>query len=201
MLFIGITGGIASGKSTVSSLFQKRGWLVVSADDLAHQVLKDKKESIVKLFGPGILSSDGEINRSLLGTKIFSDKELKASLEAVVHPSIHRKLQEKKDLLKSRGHKTAVFEVPLLFESGLENDFDHIIMVYVSEAIQLKRLMERDGLDREEATGRIKSQMGIERKRKRAEKLENMTLIDNRGEKGELDEKIKNFLCDIKPLL
>ncbi len=191
MLWIGLTGGLASGKSTASDVFKKMGVPVVDADFLAHEALEAKKESLLKVFGPDILDSGGRVDRSLLGKKIFSDQKSRKSLEAIVHPYVQKKVNENKGLLKSLGHKIAVYDVPLLFENHLEDHFDHILVVYIPESLSLKRLMARDGLSRQEAISRIQSQMDIEEKKKRAD-----TLIDNQGNRGELEKKIKHFLCD-----
>lgn len=191
MFWVGLTGGLASGKSTASGFFRKMGIPVVDADSLAHQALKVKKDSILKIFDPGILNSQGEIDRSLLGKKIFSDQKSKESLESVIHPYVLEKANENKELLKSLGHKMALYDVPLLFENHLENYFDHIVVIYAPKSLSLNRLMARDRLNGEEAVRRIQNQMDIEEKRKKAD-----TLIDNQGNKQELERKIEHFLCD-----
>ncbi len=191
MLWIGLTGGLASGKSTVSRILKGMGIPVVDADALAHQALEVKKGLILKVFGPEILNSRGRVNRALLGKKVFSDQKSRKALEAIIHPYIRGKAGEKRDLLESMGHQMAVYDVPLLFENHLESHFDHILVVYASEDLSLKRLMVRDGLERGEALCRIRSQMDIEKKKARAD-----SLIDNQGDREGLQEKIKHFLCD-----
>ena len=189
MFWIGLTGGLASGKSTASGIFKKMGIPVVDADSLAHQALKARKDFILKIFGPDILNSQGEIDRVLLGKKVFSDEKSRKSLETVIHPYVHEKAKENKDLLKSLDYKMAIYDVPLLFENQLEDHFDHILVVYIPKSLSLKRLMARGGMSREEAIRRIQIQMDIEEKKKKAD-----TLIDNQGDKKELENKIKRFL-------
>ena len=191
MLWIGLTGGLASGKSTASDIFKKMGTPVVDADRLSHQALRVKKDSILERFGPDILNSKGEIDRSLLGKRVFSNQKSRKFLESLIHPYVQGEVKENKDLLMSLGYKMAVYDIPLLFENHLENHFDHILVVYIPESLSLERLMVRDGLEQGEAIQRIKTQMDIEEKKKRAD-----TLIDNQGDKEALENKIKHFLCD-----
>ena len=150
---------------------------------------KVHKDRILEDLGLDILDCEGKVDRSLLGTRVFSDQKLRESLERIVHPYVQQKALEKRHFLESTGCKLAVYDVPLLFENQLEGHFDRILVVYVPETLSLERLMVRDGLGREEALCRIQSQMDIEQKKPRADMV-----IDNQGGREKLREKVREFL-------
>ena len=189
MLWIGLTGALASGKTTVADVFREMGIPVVDADALAHQALESCKDRILEDLGPEILDRQGKVDRSLLGARVFSEQKLMKSLERIVHPYVQQKALEKRHFLESKGYKMAVYDVPLLFENQLEGHFDWILVVYIPETLSLQRLMVRDGLERKEALRRIQSQMDIEQKKARAD-----VVMDNQGDKEKLKEKVQEFL-------
>ena len=180
MIVAGLTGGIATGKSTVSNFLAEAGAQIVDADRIAREAVAGGTETwtrVVDHFGSGVLLPGGEIDRKRLGEIIFSDPAQKASLDKIVHPVVLRECARKLEEIRHRSaDAVAVMDVPLLIETGMHEGLDEIILVYVPAAIQLTRLMKRDGIGRTEALARIDSQMPIEKKKRWA-----TFLIDNSG--------------------
>ncbi len=176
---IGVTGGIASGKSTISTMIKELGFTVVDADLAARAVVEPGEPAyneVVATFGKEILHEDGSINRGLLGKIIFHDQEKRLQLNAIVHPAIRIYTQRQKEEAFARGENVVFMDVPLLFEGKLTNTVDVSLLVYVDAEIQLQRLMERNGLSEEEALARIHSQMPLAEKRALADEI-----INNNG--------------------
>ncbi|MBN3522875.1 dephospho-CoA kinase [Paenibacillus apiarius] len=175
---IGLTGGIASGKSTVSSLLVERGALLVDADRIAREVVLPGSpvlDKIAELFGADMLLEDGSLDRKRLGEAVFANAEQRKALEGITHPAIRHEMKAQMNRLESeRPDKLVVVDVPLLYESGLTAMFESVVVVYVPREIQLQRLMKRDGLDAVQAERRLQSQWDIEKKRALAN-----TVIDN----------------------
>lgn len=193
-LIIGLTGSIASGKSTVSLMFDDFNIPVIDADKIAREVVEpgeEAYESIVKTFGDNILRDDKTLNRKELGSIVFADKDKLETLNGIIHPAIRRKMIQKRDALEKEGHSCIVLDIPLLFESKLEHFVDKIIVVYVDEDVQLKRLMERDGFTIKEAKQRIESQMPVKQKVKLADKV-----VNNNGTKYESYKQLEQILHD-----
>ncbi len=166
-LTIGLTGGIASGKSTVSAMMRELGLPVIDADEAARAVVRpgeDAYRQIVAAFGPGILQTNGEIDRAKLGAIVFNNEEERKKLNAIVHPAVRQKMLAEKEALVRSGAKTVVLDIPLLFESGLTSWVDKVLVVYVDDDIQLRRLMERNGFTEEEARARIRAQWPLAEK-------------------------------------
>ena len=183
MLIAGLTGGIASGKSTVSAYFADAGAYIIDADTIARDVVKrgmPAYDEIISYFGTTILMPDGDIDRKRLGSIIFNTPDKKARLNAIVHPHVFKHTKEKTATIANQ-HPEAVIilDIPLLFETAMDRDMAEVIVVYAPESIQLQRLMERDGIDRKAAMARIRSQMPIEEKRKQA-----TIVIDNSGSRS-----------------
>jgi len=176
---IGVTGGIASGKSTISNMIKNLGFTVVDADLAARVVVEPGQSAyneVVAAFGSSILNQDGSINRAQLGAIIFNNEEKRLKLNAIVHPAIRAYMNSQKEEAFARGEKVVFMDIPLLFESKLTNTVDVSLLVYVDDEVQLKRLMERNNLSEEEALARIRSQMPISEKRALADET-----IDNNG--------------------
>ena len=176
---VGLTGGIASGKSTVSNMLKELGITVIDADLEARAVVEpgeDAYNQILEHFGKKILLEDGSINRPKLGEIIFNNKEERLVLNGIVHPAVRKKMNEKKEAAVKRGEFIIVMDIPLLFESELAGLVEKIILVYVDEAVQLERLMIRNDYSKEEAIARIRSQMPLEEKKERSD-----FIIDNNG--------------------
>ncbi|WKB36775.1 dephospho-CoA kinase [Terrilactibacillus sp. S3-3] len=191
MLKIGLTGGIASGKSTVSS-WQDRGFPIIDADVIAREVVESNEPAyneIVKVFGPSILSPDGSLNRPALGQIIFADQKKREDLNRMVHPAVRRRMLEALSACEADGKKAVFLDIPLLFEGGLEEWVDRTLLVYVTRAVQIKRLMDRNQLSEDEAVQRIESQMSLERKKKLAD-----AVIDNNGDFSNTESQIRSLL-------
>ncbi|MDR3561724.1 MAG: dephospho-CoA kinase [Negativicutes bacterium] len=167
MRIIGLTGGIASGKSTVASLLEKLGACIVDADKLAWEAVKPGQpawQEIVDWLGPDALLPDGSINRQWLADKVFSDRQARAKLEGFIHPRVRAGVCEAVAAAHIRGEVAVVLDIPLLFETGWTEAIDETWVVKVDAAIQLTRLMGRNGFSRQEAETRINSQMSLEKK-------------------------------------
>ena len=178
MIIAGLTGGIASGKSTVSGFLSDAGAQVIDADIIAREVVKQGTpgyHAILASFGRTILQPDGDIDRKRLGDIIFNDPNKKARLDAIVHPLVFERSAEMiAHIAAQTPDAVVIMDIPLLLEAGMERDLAEVILVYVPEAIQLRRLTNRDRIDKQAAMARIRSQMPIEEKRKRA-----TVVIDN----------------------
>ena len=177
MFIAGLTGGIATGKSTVAGFLAQAGATIIDADEIAHSVVRKGQsawEKIVEHFTEAVLLPDGEINRVLLGDIIFKDAEQKNILNSIVHPEVFREMARQIDEAAARPGTLIILDVPLLIESGMHSSMAEVILVYVPQAVQLRRLMERDGLNEADARARIDSQMPIEDKRAHAS-----IIIDN----------------------
>ena len=181
MLFqyaIALTGSISTGKSSAVEILKQRGFHVIDADSVAHDVLDEQQEAIAKMFGEEFVK-EGKVDRASLGSIIFEDPEKRKHLESLLHPLIYAKISEKSMLLDKRA-EPYIIDIPLFFEGG-RYAIDKVIVVYSQKDQQLKRLMEREGYSEEEALIRIDAQIDI------AEKRENATyVIDNSGNLNQL---------------
>lgn len=188
MRIIGLTGGIASGKSSVAALLEQLGAAVIDADQLAREVVEPGEEAlagIVAAFGERVLNGDGTLNRAALGEVVFSDPEARRTLESITHPAIKRRAEERLARLREGGTRTAFYVAPLLIEAGVTSRVHEIWVVYLDQETQLGRLMARDGLSREAALARIASQMPMEEKKRLGR-----VVIDNRGSRKELEAQV-----------
>lgn len=190
---IGITGSIATGKSTVISILKKLGYKIIDADKVAHFLMlrgNENYEKLVKFFGNSILGDDLEIDRKKLGDLVFSDKSKLDLLNKLTHPTIFNTIYKE---IKSDNEKIVFVELPLLFEllntGNLGIEIDEKWLVYVNEDTQIQRLMNRNSFTFEEAFDRVKSQMNIEEKRKLAD-----FIIENNKDMAYLEEQILNKL-------
>jgi len=187
---VALTGGIATGKSTLSALMKLYGFRVIDADSIAKQMLDNYKDEAIKAFGEDILDSDGSINRAKLGKLIFFDKEAKAKLESILHPPIRKEI-ERQSAIQDSFKKPYLVDIPLFFETKAY-PIDKVIVVYAPKEIQLKRLIKRDNLSEDEALKRIESQMDIEQKRALA-----TWVIDNSGSLATLSKNCEILKDDI----
>jgi dephospho-CoA kinase len=181
MIFVGLTGGVATGKTTVANMFRRCGAVVIDADELARQVVTPGKPAwrdIVRTFGKQILKPDRTINRHALGAIVFHDKKKLRRLERIIHPRVAR---EQARLTKQAARKdpkaVVVYDVPLLFEAGIDKRVDKIIVVTADRDTQVARLKKRNGLTRAEALRRIKSQMPMSKKRRFADYVVDGTTV------------------------
>ena len=192
MLKIGLTGGIASGKSTVSRMIREHSIPIVDADICAREVVEPGEEAYKKIaetFGKGILNSDGTINRKQLGEIIFPNEDKRKQLNAIVHPEVRKRMLSKVEECESSGEKACVLDIPILIESNLMNWVDKILVVYVPIHVQQKRLMERDQLVEEAALARINAQMPLDEKKQYAD-----AIIDNSGAMEETKKQLEAIL-------
>lgn len=172
MKWIGLTGGIGSGKSTVAALLRERGLEVIDADAMARLAVSPGSETlrkIVQVFGPDILSADGTLNRRELGDQVFKDSKLLLALEQIVHPRVQELTQTKRAELVARGVSMAFYDVPLLYEKKMEGQFDSVVVVSSGEEQQIERVMIRSAVSREEVVRRIAAQMRLSEKVKKAQ--------------------------------
>jgi dephospho-CoA kinase len=175
MLKIGLTGGIATGKSYVLDQFRRRGVAVLDADQLAHGVMAAGTEATAAIsarFGAAVLAGDGSVDRAKLGPIVFADATARRELEAIVHPAVHRAIAAGVRAFELMGDAIAIVDVPLLYEVGSEKDFDRVIVTECSAEKQLARLRER-GLTEEAARQRLAAQWPTEKKVARADYVVN----------------------------
>lgn len=188
---IGLTGGIASGKSTVSTLLKSLGAVIIDADEISRKVMKKNTkvfDEIVEYFGDNILDKDGNIDRQKLGQIVFSNVDDLKILNDITHPAIINEIKKNLLILSKKKEPIVVIDAALLLESGLDNLTDKIWLVKASEETQLKRLMRRDNIDERQAINRIKSQMPLKEKLKYADKI-----IDNDGNIEYTKKQVDNF--------
>jgi dephospho-CoA kinase len=190
MLNVGLTGGIACGKSTVAGMFVKKGAYLIDFDELAHKVQEQGKpawQRVVDLFGKEILGRDGIIDRIKLGNIVFTDKKKLTELNKIVHPFVYQEWDAKLQMIsKDDLHAIVLSDIPLLFEGRKHHLFDLTMLVLIEPEEQISRLMARNHISREKAQNRLKSQMPIKEKIALAD-----IVIDNTGSVSET-EKIVN---------
>lgn len=189
---LGLTGSIATGKSTVAKLFLSAGIPVVDADLGARAVVLPGAPGladIIEHFGEAYLLSDGTLDRKRLGALIFSDREKRKELDVLLKERISDWIQAEKERYISEGHKLIVLDIPLLYEGGYEDSCDAVMVVYVPEELQVQRLMSRNHLDADEAARRMQSQLSIEKKKELAD-----FVIDNSGTIEETKKQVNDWL-------
>jgi dephospho-CoA kinase len=197
---IGLTGGIASGKSTVSKMLNEKGYTIIDADLAARMVVEVDQPAylaIVEEFGEHILHDhDSTINREKLGQIIFNSEEKRKKLNGIVHPAVRSMMLAHKDEAILAGKNTVFMDIPLLFESNLTWMVDRTVVVYVNEETQLSRLMERNNFNHEDASSRIASQFPLKDKASLAD-----AIIDNNGSLHETKQQLDALLVewDLKP--
>lgn len=190
MQIIGLTGGIASGKSTASSILKSFGAIIIDADILAREVVKKGQpalERIVNTFGTKILNKQEELNRRVLGEIVFNNEEKLKKLNQIVHPAINSLAISLFEKERIDGKGKIVYDCPLLIEEKLLHLVDKVWLIYIDEEAQLKRLMERDNFTKEQAMKRINNQMPLKEKIKYAD-----VLIDNSGSIDDLENELRN---------
>ncbi|HLF18046.1 MAG TPA: dephospho-CoA kinase [Candidatus Omnitrophota bacterium] len=186
MLIIGLTGSLATGKSSVAGIFRRKGAKVIDADRLAHRLLEPRGAcyaSVIRVFGKDILKGK-RIDRKKLAGAVFNSKRKLKQLEAIVHPRVGQLIKEELKRYKNRA-KIVVLEVPLLFEAGLDRLADCVVVVKANQAIQLRRATRKLGISRAEALRRIKAQMPLRTKIRLAD-----FIIDNNGTKNQTEKQV-----------
>lgn len=189
MYKIGLTGGIASGKSTVVSMLRQYGAAIIDCDIIARDVvLPGSKglQAVVRAFGPQALLSDGTMNRAYIGSIVFTNPAKKQELEEILFPLIRQEIRIKITQLEKAGEAVAFLDMPLLFEVKYHSYVDEVWLVYVDAATQLTRLMARNGYTKEEALARIRSQFPIDKKRALSQ-----VIVDNTASLEKTEEQVK----------
>lgn len=196
--WIGLTGGIATGKSTVAQIIRAEGFAVINADEVAHLALLPGSpvfDDIIKTFGRDILTADGQIDRGKLGQKVFGDREARLKLENFIHPFVKRRVKQLRKELNDNGSPMAFYDVPLLFETGMSDEFDKTVVVACNEKLQMARLMSRNGLKEQEARLRIQAQLPLAQKIQRADYV-----IFNDDSVEKLEIEVKKVLAELLKL-
>jgi dephospho-CoA kinase len=173
MILVGLTGGVATGKSTVAKMFERCGAVVIDADQLAREVVRPGRPAwrdIVRRFGKSVLNGDRTINRQALGAVVFQDRKKLRQLERIIHPRVAREQARlAKQTYRKNPHAVVIYDVPLLFEAGIDKRVDKIIVVTADQKTQLARLRKRNGFSRSEALRRIRNQMPLSKKARMAD--------------------------------
>ena len=195
MKLIGLTGGIASGKSTVAAILRRLGAAVVNADELAREVVQPDTpgwNEIVKAFGAEVLQPDRTLDRQKLRKIVFNDPDARKKLEAIIHPRVRALADKRIQEHAASGCEVIVYEVPLLFEGNLQSSLRPVILVATDAATQKRRLQERDHLAASEAEKHIAAQMSLEEKRRLADYV-----IENDGSLADLERQVQAILATI----
>lgn len=189
---LGLTGSIATGKTTASNFFRDAGFPVIDADYAARVVVEPGQpglKAIEDYFGSEFIFPNGVLDRKKLGKIIFADKSKREKLNGLLRQPIRQWMADEKAKYIAEGHELIIMDIPLLFEGGYQDECDEILVVYISETVQLDRLMARDGIDSVEAFQRMTSQMSIERKADMAD-----VVIDNSGTIAETHQQLSAWL-------
>jgi dephospho-CoA kinase len=171
MRLIGVTGGIATGKSTVDRLLADRGACVIDADELAREAVRPGEHSLEEIaarFGREVLLPDGSLDRGRLGALVFADSAARRDLERITHPRIAELMRERIAAALAGPAPLVAVDIPLLFESSRDAMFEGVLLVYAPAEVQIRRLLDRNGLDEAAALQRLAAQLPIDEKRERA---------------------------------
>jgi dephospho-CoA kinase len=197
LLIIGLTGGIGSGKSTVSQMFQRRGARIVDADQIARQLVEPGQPALMEIvmaFGSQVLRPDGSLDRKRLGTLIFRNEEQRRRLNAIVHPRVvEEQTRIINQITREDPNAMVIIDAALLIEVGLHRNVEKLIVVYVPLKVQIERLMLRNRLSEAEALMRISSQMPLEEKAKIAD-----FVVDNSGSPEETERQVEEIYQRLK---
>jgi dephospho-CoA kinase len=193
---VGLTGGIASGKSTVAAILHRLGAAIINADELSREVVQPQQDAwkeIIKSFGPDILQEDKTLDRRKLRKIVFDNPEARRKLEVIIHPRVRALAERRISELAAAGSSVIVYEVPLLFEAQIHLWLRPVILVACDIETQKKRLLERDHLTELEAQQHLDAQMSLEEKRKLADYV-----IENNGTPEELEQQVRAVLQKIQ---
>ena len=193
--FLGLTGGIASGKSTADDFFKKKNIPIIDSDLIAHKIMEVGQagyQAVVDYFGSKILTDNQTINRRKLGEIVFNDQAKLKKLNSLTHQLVHQEIKRQMEQYRLNQEKLVVIDVPLLFESGFESLCDGVLVISISPELQLKRLMKRNNFTEKEALSRINNQMPLSEKEKRA-----TYVVANTGTINDLEKKLSDLLQKI----
>ena len=195
-LVLGLTGGIATGNSTADKFFEEKNIPIVDCDEIAHNIMNVNKpawKDIKEVFGEKYLNEDQTINRKKLGKLVFNDPTKMKILNEITHPRIFQEMESQIAQYKSEGYSLIIVDAPVLFESHSEKYYDKTLVISLPQDLQIKRLMARNNLTKEEALSRINSQMSLKEKEARA-----TYVIENTGSVEDLYKKLNELLTKIK---
>lgn len=190
---IGLTGGIASGKSTVSELLTAHGFKIVDADIASRKAVEKGSEGLEQVratFGEEAIDEDGNMDRGYVGDIVFNYPEKRLELNEIVHPIVRNIMEQEKEAFLKDSYNV-IMDIPLLYENELQDTVDEVWLVYTSESIQIDRLMQRNDISMEDAKARVYSQISIDKKRRMADHV-----IDNRDSKLDLKQNLEQLLTD-----
>ncbi len=193
--FLGLTGGIASGKSTADEFFKKKKIPIIDSDLIAHKIMEigqNGYKAVVDYFGTDILNDDQTINRRKLGGIVFNDKAKLKKLNELTHPLVHQEIKQQMARYRANQEKLVVIDVPLLFESGFESLCNGVLVISITPELQIERLMKRNAFTKKEAIARINNQMPLSEKEKRA-----TYVVANTGTIDDLEKKLSDLLQKI----
>jgi dephospho-CoA kinase len=193
---IGLTGGIATGKSSLARALRALGAPVIDADELARQAVARGTPALARIaeaFGTRVIGPDGELDRKRMAARAFSDPEARARLEAIVHPAVREAVRRETVRLAAAGCDLAFYDVPLLYEVGLDREVDAVVVVWAPRGAQLARLRARDGVGPAEAEARLAAQLPVDEKAARAD-----FVVDNGGDPAALPGKAAALLGDLQ---
>jgi dephospho-CoA kinase len=193
---VGLTGGIASGKSSFAEALRACGVPVVDADALARAAVAPGSPALADIareFGPDVLAPDGSLDRKRMASLVFSDPTARRRLEAITHPAVRAAMARETARLGAAGHDLAFYDVPLLFEVGLDRVLDSVVVVWSPRDVQRARVMARDGLRPDEADARLAAQLPIDEKAARAD-----FVVENTGAPADLGPKAERLLADLR---
>ena len=196
MLIVGLTGNVAAGKSAVAELWREAGVPVVSADQLARTAVEPGTPALVRieeLFGQGVIQADGALDRGAVRRIVFQDEDALRHLEAIVHPEVRRLRDEWTREQREGGAEMVVWEVPLLFETGIEGEADVVVVVDAPAEVRRTRIVETRGIGEDEAVAIMEAQMAVEEKRGRADMV-----VENGGTREELAERAGEVLRELR---
>ena len=196
MRLVGLTGGIASGKSTFAAALRDLGAPVIDADAIARAAVRRDSPAlreIARTFGRGVLGPDGELDRRAMAAMVFADPAARTRLESIVHPAVRAAVAAETSRLAASGHDLAFYDVPLLYESGLEREVDCVVVVHAPRALQLSRLQARDGMSRDEAEARLGAQLPVDEKARRAD-----VVVSNEGDVASLRSRAAPLLAALR---
>jgi dephospho-CoA kinase len=193
---VALTGGIATGKSYCLAEFARKGVPTIDADVLARSVVARGQPAwaaVRKHFGDAVLQSDGELDRARMGVLVFSDPEARRALEAIIHPAVYNAIRAWYDALADRPPHFAVADIPLLFETGHERQFDAVVVTWCPERVQIERLATRNGMSEEEGRQRLAAQLPADEKKRRGDYV-----IRTDGSFAETDRQIDEVIEALK---
>lgn len=196
MLWIGLTGGLGSGKSTVAKILRELGYTVVDADEMSRLAVGPDSAGLTKVldqFGAELRRPDGTLDRKILAERVFGNASQLEKLESIVHPEVRRLSDERRRAAENRGETIAFYDVPLLFEKNMEKLFSKVVVVDCSPGTQIARAMARDGLTQAQALSRMQHQIPLAEKARRAD-----VVVPNEGSLADLKSNVEELLRTLK---